>query len=473
MTDSGFKQRSGFIVVVVCSLLMSMFIAFLNYDLPAMGIFKYYRCFAEFFSAGFAPEAHTCDSRTFPMWGFGWLLWLSSNKIVLLSVQYLLAFGATLMLFSTFRNALELDGFEVGFLRWLVLLSLPWYALHSVLWPHAIATSLLVLSICLIVDAERRSASETRQYFLAGLTFGCMLNFRSDFILFPVGLAAIILLFGKGTLTFRTVKAGAFVGTVLLMMVPWGIYTYKTTGDYLQTSTNGGHVLYISLGQLPGNSWGIVPRDEDPGMDRVLIRELGHARSSLTREADAVLKAEFLRLVAASPGEYAQKVIHNLRSMFLGGTYAGVFHEQESCRPDCLGSYLTGADEVVSQGQVARGILSGELGVRTDLEFGQYVRLGALSLSVLQSMAVVALGMLGSALLLIPSLRERNMTMLIVLAVIGYQILLSSFTFYMRAYVGSIYLLLVVVIVHVLHRLRPLRLRLGNAVFGSNTAAGS
>jgi hypothetical protein len=56
-------------------------------------------------------------------------------------------------------------------------------------------------------------------------------------------------------------------------------------------------------------------------------------------------------------------------------------------------------------------------------------------------------GILFSVFLLPYSLREKNVPMLLLLAVVGYQLALSSFTFFMRTYSSSIYVLMLVVMV--------------------------
>lgn len=412
-----------------------------------MGIFKYYQCFAALIASGFESTAHTCDSSTFPMWGYGWFLLLSSSKLVLLFLQCLFAIVSALFILTAIRPALRLNAFQFNVLMWLVVLSLPWYALSSVLWPHSVATSLLLTSLGLLIKAQGSESPRLRLWLLSGLSFGIMLNFRSDYILLPAGLLLIVLLFDNRPLLMKTKMLIAWCAPVLLTMTPWGIYTQHTTGHYLQTSTNSGHVLYLSLGQLPGNSWGITPRDEDPSMAALLENEFGKPTSSLTYEVDVVLKAKFRELAFASPGEYARKVFHNIGSLLVGGTYAGAFHEQKTCQPNCLNKYVNVEETITSQSQVARGLLTGKLSINSDLAFTDYVRLTLLSASVAQSLFVAFFGFLFSILLLPYCLRERNVPMLLLLAVVGYQMALGSFTFFMRTYSSSVYVLLLIVIV--------------------------
>ena len=381
------------------------------------------------------------------MWGYGWLLLLSSSKLVLLFLQCLFAVVSALFILTAIRPALRLNAFQFNVLMWLVVLSLPWYALSSVLWPHSVATSLLLTSLGLLIKAQGSESPRLRLWLLSGLSFGIMLNFRSDYILLPVGLLLVVLVFDNRPLLTNTKKLIVWCAPVLLTMIPWGVYTQHTTGHYLQTSTNGGHVLYFSLGQLPGNSWGITPRDDDPSMAALLESEFGKPTSPLTYEADVVLKSRFRELVFASPGEYTRKVVHNVGSLIFGGTYAGAFHEQQGCSPDCLGKYIDADAKVTSQGQVARGLLTGKIGISPDLDVTDYVRLALLSVSVLQSLLVAFFGFLLSIVLLPYCLHKRNVPMLLLLAVVGYQMALGIFTFYMRAYSSSVYVLLLVVIV--------------------------
>lgn len=464
--------------LIIVSVVLSLVVAYFNYDIPAMGIFKYYLCFRDIIGAGFDIGASSCDSHTFPMWGYGWLLLLTDSKPVLLLLQSALSICAVILFLSAVRSAVTLTQLQSRILLWSVALSLPWHALNSVLWPHSVATSLLWIALALLISAVSRPQPAARLWLLSGLCFGLMLNFRSDYILLPVGLLAVVLLFGHQPLAAKLRNALIWCAAAFAMMLPWGLYTSHVTGHYLQTSTNGGHVLYLGLGQLPNNRWGITPRDGDPGMAAFLEHELGKKTSSLTHAADTVLKARFRELVAASPGEYARKVVHGLSSVLTGGTYAGAFHERQSCQPDCLRKYFEMDAGIASQTAVARGLLTGSVELRGGLAPGDYLRLLLLSASVLQSLLVAFLGFVFSIVLLPVFLRDRNVAMLLLLATAGYQLALGSFTFFMRTYTSSVYILLLVVAIvgagRVLHALRDvLPHRAGNRRDGNRDAAAS
>jgi hypothetical protein len=165
--------------LLVVSSVVSFVVCYFNYDAYEMGIFKYYECFRALIAAGFDSSAHTCDSNTFPMWGYGWLLLLSESKPVLLFIHCSRSIGSVLFLLTTVRTAFSLTDFQYNVLKWLVVLSLPWYALNSVLWPHSIAVSLLLISLALLIRAHCSATPEFRLWLLSGLSFGIMLNFRS------------------------------------------------------------------------------------------------------------------------------------------------------------------------------------------------------------------------------------------------------------------------------------------------------
>ena len=182
-------------------------------------------------------------------------------------------------------------------------------------------------------------------------------------------------------------------------------------------------------------------------MAALLENQFGKPTSSLTYEADVVLKARFRELVFASPGEYARKVFHNIGSLLFRGTDAGAFHEQKTCQPNCLNKYVKVDESITSQSQVARGLLTGKLSINSDLAFTDYIRLALLSASVAQSLFVAFFGFLFSVFILPHCLRERNVPMLLLLAVVAYQLALSSFTFFLRTYSNSVYVPLLVVMV--------------------------
>jgi hypothetical protein len=101
-----------------------------------------------------------------------------------------------------------------------------------------------------------------------------------------------------------------------MLLVPWGIHTYKYTGKAVMYSSNGGHHLFISLGQLPNNVWGITANDNDPLMRKIVDTAVGTQERTVGHKADAVLRKEWKKRVLAEPSEYIKKCLFNIYSLF-------------------------------------------------------------------------------------------------------------------------------------------------------------
>jgi hypothetical protein len=156
------------------------------------------------------------------------------------------------------------------------------------------------------------------------------LNFRSDFFLFPVGLVVIMWLLFPTKKSLKSLLG--WIAIVYLALLPWGMYAKHVTGHFLLSSTNGGHVLFIGLGQLPDNRWGITYSDGDPRMYDVVRWEVGQEAAetnygSTLYESDAALKREFWRLVAEDPSEYWRKL--KWAFQFHWNLHEGEFYEVE------------------------------------------------------------------------------------------------------------------------------------------------
>tara|TARA_B100000900_G_scaffold323956_1_gene283549 strand:- start:48 stop:755 length:708 start_codon:yes stop_codon:yes gene_type:complete len=101
------------------------------------------------------------------------------------------------------------------------------------------------------------------------------------------------------------------------------IFTYHQTGKFIPTSTNAGHVLFIGLGQLPENKWGITPFDEDPIKIKILSDKFGPVFKSDDYEEDIFLKKKFIEFIKNDPLEYLKKCMFSLRLLILDPFYVG------------------------------------------------------------------------------------------------------------------------------------------------------
>src|SRR5262245_22386115 len=213
---------------------------------------------------------------TFPMWGYGWVLLLTTNKAALIALQIAVALFSAWHLLRTLDEFTSLHRSTRTVVRLLMVVCLPWYVYNSIDWSQSLATSLLVLCISFLVRAARTNPVNWRSLVLSGVCLGLNLNLASDLYLLPVALAVTYWIVG-GFSRRAAAQAVAFYASVMLTLAPWMIYTWHATGTPLMKSTNQGHVLLIGLGQDPQKRFGITYSDGDPVMYQTLARELGEA----------------------------------------------------------------------------------------------------------------------------------------------------------------------------------------------------
>jgi hypothetical protein len=256
---------------------VSVAIALLNFYAPhSFHTIEKYVVFKERIVHGFAitdvvPSYPT--PPTFPMWGYGWVLLLTTNKAVLISIQIVVALFSASYFFKTIKRSGLLNSWSITFLHLLILFCTPWYAYNSIDWCQSLATSFLILSLSLLMVSTQRTASK-RLLGLSAICFGLNLNLASDMYLLPVGLTLCHCAYEKFSRRALTQSLHWLAG-IALMLVPWMVYTWHATGTPLVKSTNEGHVLFIGLGQDPLHHFGITYDDHDPTMYEIIREQLG------------------------------------------------------------------------------------------------------------------------------------------------------------------------------------------------------
>jgi hypothetical protein len=412
---------------------------YLNFNaLNMQGIYPEYVCYRAVILAGADPGASTCQSPTFPMWGYGFLLAVTQNKVALLVFQNLLAIFAAWFFLRTLERLEVLGSKTLRIIRFALVLSIPWYALHSLQWPYSEAVSLLLLSLACLFLSLRSGAKRLWFAAISGVLFGAMLNFRSDYVGLPLLIAAALMLMPAPHWRERVARVAIWVISIGLMMSGWMAYSERATGHVLLTSTNSGHVLYIGLGDLPGNPWYITPVDEDPRMAAELDAHFGRHVSSLTYESDAFLRQRFVALVFDDPKDYAKKVAYDAASTLVRGDYAGEFYEQSSCQPNCPKTYGLVPGAKFSIGGLLAPLVAQSLSLDGRLRY-------ALVLVSKAEGLLVDLGYLASPLVLLVALRRRSMPAAILAMVVGYQWALTSFGALLGSYSSNVYLVLLVI----------------------------
>ena len=320
-------------MVLICIIVFS---TYLNFDANSSeGLVKYYLGFSKYIISGFKDtDALVQSYYTFPMWGYGFIHAITDNKLSILIIQQLLTFVTIIFIeYSLCKD--DWFSYNKYLYRILVLFSFNWFLYHTSLWPSSINSNLLVLSFIFLLKYLR--SSKNVNLFVSGALFGILVNFRSDYYYYIYFL--LILLLGLHLLkkeNFHPKLLIVWYSMIFILLVPWGIHSYKTTGSYLHTSTNAGHVLFISLGQLPNNKWGITPYDGDKIMAQLLRENFSNPTSSLAYDGDKYLKKKWFEFVINDPSEYFRKCIYNfyqvIKSPFYNGRvkYDTISHEQRN-----------------------------------------------------------------------------------------------------------------------------------------------
>ncbi|ULQ52764.1 hypothetical protein [Flavihumibacter fluvii] len=313
------KVFYGFLVLelIICSY------SFYNNEVMA-GILQYYYDFSRFFKSGFSDSyVWQLEAPTFPMWGYGVILTLTSNKLLIIFAQQLL------FLFTVWFTENKLKKWyrqpDLFTYRILVIFSFCLFFFNSILWPYGFNSMLLFLALLSAIEFIK--GQKPVHLYTSGALIGLALNLRSDFIYFVPFLFIITFLFSRKFVTTpRNLAIHAkSLAILILLITPWMIHSYHKTGHVLVNSTNAGHVLYISLGQLPDNKWKITPLDGDSSMADI-VKNVAKEPNSCTFKADSVLKKKWLELVVNDPAEYARKCINNVKLFIIKPFYTPDFY---------------------------------------------------------------------------------------------------------------------------------------------------
>ncbi len=295
-------------------LAVGLLVAFFNssHDIE-QGIYRsHYVPMAEHFESGTSR-----DPMTYPIWGYPLVLAALSRNALIVPLQVLLSSVSMFLLYLVMRSQV---GAPRGVLEVLFVAGWPWYTLHSVRWPMSPAVSLTILSLLLLWLSLRRG--RWWPAVVGGILAGAALNFRSDFLF--LGAFALVLSLVSRIIRRERVLAvtpvAIYILVAVLCLIPWGLHYKAETGHFSLTSSHGGMVAYITLGQLVGNPWGIVHND---GSARDVVEEVDPEMLPYSDQGNRILIDRFLSNIKSHPGAYAKKVAGNLADVFVGGFYNG------------------------------------------------------------------------------------------------------------------------------------------------------
>ncbi len=428
------------------ALLITAFIAsVLNYNGRTMsGLVPAYLDFADFFRGGFdLTQGKGLTVQTFPMWGYGLIFLVTKSKTIIIALQQLVSISVLLFVDYSLGNFGWKASSRIVF-RVLTILSFQWFYFHTILWLYSIGANLLVAAVFLVLNYFRFRS--VKYLILASMCFGIMLNFRSDYFFFALAIPVLILIIDWIKNEKKLwLHYSLWYLVIFVCLVPWGIYSLKKTGSYLQKSSNGGHVLFISLGQLPENKWGITPLDGDPKMRKLVATAFGKGATTLSHPADKLLTGKWLGLILDDKMEFFRKCKFNVQSIYRNPFYVGE-----------LNQISEGYADVVISSKLDRRIQALADGLADNSRFFQtfmpvrilYEKMGL----ELPKLILVAIGLV---FLFFRFQIFKEETFVLVLSVILYQYALLILAYYMRGYHTNIFILYEVLLVFLIIELNP------------------
>ena len=295
-------------------IILASVLSFLNWENQMMGgIVWYYEDFARFIASGFSDDYQfKSETPAFPMWGYGFIIFLLKQRSLIIVFQQCLNilsiyFIEKLLIRYGFKQELK------SIYRLILLFSFSWFLFHTGYWPYSIAALLLTFSLPFLLIGLKEQ--EWCIIIYSALFYGLALNFKSDYLYYYFFLIPSLLLWSYIYSKQSLPKVVSWAAIVFFLMTPWQMHCYNKIGKAQMYSSNGGHHLFISLGQLPNNIWGITANDSDPLMRQIVDEAFPDKPRTVSHYADTVLRNEWKKRVLSEPGEYFKKCLFNLYSM--------------------------------------------------------------------------------------------------------------------------------------------------------------
>lgn len=292
------KHLKNYIVIALITLVVAVFLSH-----APDGVFEHIKLVSRWLVGGEKPEV-----VTWPAWGYAFLIAIIPSFTIVILIQASIGVLSLAMLLNRLTNQTLKQKIILSLL---FISAIPWYNQQVELYPSALAGSFTLLAI-LFLDTSIRLKS-IKYAALAGVMSGFAQNFRTEFLLLPMFIGVCISVFHLiGTIRIRAFKSILiFIITALVFQLPWMFFYHSQTGRYSLTESSLGHVLYVSLGSVPGNKYGYIGNDADAA---VPIQKAGFSYSSLSEEGNVFLKHLFIERVKENPWYMVQRTFQQLKN---------------------------------------------------------------------------------------------------------------------------------------------------------------
>jgi hypothetical protein len=252
---------------------------------------------------------------TYPIWGYPILVAAMKYLFGASFVFWILLFQYFLFLISLFivYRCCEIPDLDSTLRLFLFYGLLFYYAMIlSVKWPDGIVAFLVFLAGLFHIRQKYIHA-------LIMLLISC--NFRPEGLFFSAFYLICVFASIRISRPFPIRSLMAIVIACAGILLPWPAYQYCHGGQFLLSSTNGGGVLYISLGQLPNNRWHRAYDDKAAGD---YARDHG-IEDPFGVPANEILTRQFVQDIERYPVEFIKKIAFNSILCATGGLYSPEF----------------------------------------------------------------------------------------------------------------------------------------------------
>jgi len=264
-----------------------------------------------FKGAGYTNEAG--KSEFYPIWGYVFLqlpgLIVGFPHLWTLFVQFCAAIIGLVLFYKLF---------EIKEKYWHIPLFLPYFALCSIKTADGLASILLIAYAYNFVAFVK--TEELRKLVYSGLVLAVLVNLRSEYLYLPLFQTLFFFICFKNRLKYAKMNA-ILITITFAAILPWAIRSYAINQEVRFNSSNGGAVMYISLGQLPQNKWGIAPTDSTA----YAIAAANGIDDPFSPEADKLFKRLTQEAILNNPFEFIKKMAYNATKVFTNGVYTGEY----------------------------------------------------------------------------------------------------------------------------------------------------
>ena len=429
------KKGFNYYLMLIIAILLNSYLSYENitFDLYFNNRYTDYSNFFKLLDYSVFPNNYS----TFPMWGYGLFHLLGANKMLFLLIQQIITFF-TLVYFDKQIINFQLIK-KIEYFRLIIILSFPWFLFHTQMWEKSISANLLILGLIILIKFLKTNT--TKYLLVSSIILGVLSNFRSDYNYLYIAIFFMILFYNMRLNLKSMLKSLIFPVMILMLLTPWMIFTYRQTNSPLLTSTNSGHVLFIGLGQLPNNLWGITPRDDDKVMDSLLKKTFKTDYKSFNFKENNYLENKFNQLIKKNPKEWIKKCFYAFRLLLLDPFYVGNignFQQNKFANID----EIRELEKLAYNLEINKGI---ELIKKTKWELSKKEVFQFILTFFVKFQGIVLIFSFFISLLLCLKRFGINLLndklILIFLMTIGYQISIAVFAFHMPVYNNTIYLI--------------------------------